>query len=179
LGEALTSPFSTFKEKIMSKTKRTHCHRGHEYTKESTYIVPSTGVRQCRECTRINSKKNILGKDARDKRNYRRRERRKLDMRSPSDNPTSKRKSKIQKWGWTIEAFDSTVEEQQGKCAVCLNTLTFGDKSGKTRACADHKHSSPPIPRGVLCMSCNLGVGNLQDNPDILRAAADYIEKYQ
>lgn len=30
--------------------KVTHCPRGHEYTLENTYIVPSSGARYCRTC---------------------------------------------------------------------------------------------------------------------------------
>lgn len=29
------------------------CQRGHEFTPENTYVVPSTGNRRCRECIRI------------------------------------------------------------------------------------------------------------------------------
>lgn len=32
------------------KPWRTHCSKGHEYTEENTYWVPSTGNRACREC---------------------------------------------------------------------------------------------------------------------------------
>jgi hypothetical protein len=35
---------------------KTHCKNGHEYTGETTYIVPSTGHRQCRRCQRENWK---------------------------------------------------------------------------------------------------------------------------
>jgi hypothetical protein len=31
---------------------KTHCKNGHEYTDETTYVVPSTGHRQCRACQR-------------------------------------------------------------------------------------------------------------------------------
>ena len=32
---------------------KTHCPYGHEYTPENTYIIPSSGGRVCRECTRL------------------------------------------------------------------------------------------------------------------------------
>lgn len=32
--------------------KATHCKNGHEFTEENTYVVPSTGQRNCRECKR-------------------------------------------------------------------------------------------------------------------------------
>ena len=34
--------------------RRTHCRRGHEFTSVNTYVIPSTGSRQCRACDRAN-----------------------------------------------------------------------------------------------------------------------------
>jgi hypothetical protein len=31
---------------------RTHCKRGHPFTPENTYVIPSTGSRSCRACRR-------------------------------------------------------------------------------------------------------------------------------
>lgn len=33
-----------------ARAMQTHCKRGHEFTPENTYIVPTTGSRQCRAC---------------------------------------------------------------------------------------------------------------------------------
>lgn len=30
--------------------KKTHCPKGHEYTSQNTYIIPTTGGRSCRKC---------------------------------------------------------------------------------------------------------------------------------
>jgi hypothetical protein len=35
--------------------KLTHCHRGHLYDDENTYTTPS-GIRSCRECTRVSNR---------------------------------------------------------------------------------------------------------------------------
>jgi len=40
------------------KSNKTHCKRGHEYTDDNTYIVPSTGHRQCRTCIKAKNKGN-------------------------------------------------------------------------------------------------------------------------
>lgn len=40
------------------KSNITHCPQNHEYTPENTYIVPSTGHRQCRACVKAKNKGN-------------------------------------------------------------------------------------------------------------------------
>lgn len=37
---------------MAARARRTHCPHGHEFTPENTYIDPSRGFRQCRECRR-------------------------------------------------------------------------------------------------------------------------------
>lgn len=41
--------------------------------------------------------------------------------------------------------------------------------------CIDHNHQTGEI-RGLLCSPCNRAIGQLQDNPNILRKAANYLE---
>jgi hypothetical protein len=73
------------------------------------------------------------------------------------------------------------LEEQDGKCAICQTEFT-----PTVKAHTDHDHSCCPRTkasrtcgkciRGLLCGRCNTGIGQLRDNPQYLRAAADYIE---
>lgn len=42
----------------------------------------------------------------------------------------------------------------------------------------DHCHETGGF-RGMICHSCNSGLARFKDNPDIMRAAAAYIEQYR
>jgi hypothetical protein len=73
----------------------------------------------------------------------------------------------MRKFGITRAEFDEMVRAQEGRCAIC----TVPTK----RLVVDHDHESGQI-RGLLCGSCNLGIGNLKDDTDNLRSAIRYLE---
>jgi Recombination endonuclease VII len=102
----------------------------------------------------------------------------KTDVKYPSHTPEAKRRSSLGYLGWTPELFSEVLSAQEEKCAICKRALRLSGGAGSIRACADHEHIEPPKPRGILCGDCNTGIGKLQDNPEILRAAAAYVEKF-
>jgi len=92
-------------------------------------------------------------------------------------NAIKQREVQLRRIGWTTFLLKETTEAQHGLCAICEGVLTF-DSTVSDRICADHAHAEPPRPRGVLCTTCNVMLGMAQDNPDILRAGAEYLEKF-
>lgn len=65
-------------------------------------------------------------------------------------------------------------------CAICGSPDSI--VTGKVqRLVIDHDHSKegPESIRGILCHQCNLMLGYAEDNPAMLRAAADYLEQYR
>ena len=76
------------------------------------------------------------------------------------------------KFGVDKACYFKMLADQEGRCALC------GDKecqSGK-RFAVDHCHTTGSV-RGLLCYNCNTGLGKFKDKPDILRKAADYLER--
>ncbi len=86
------------------------------------------------------------------------------------------RKAKLKaKYGITSIDYQEMLEKQNGKCAICGTT----NPGGRMGLCGpvfhvDHCHSSGKI-RGLLCHSCNVGLGNFNDNVTALANAIAYL----
>lgn len=80
----------------------------------------------------------------------------------------------IRKWryGITEEQWQALYTAQKGLCAIC--EVTFSDERKSTKAHVDHCHKTDAI-RGLLCDSCNTGLGRFHDNPETLKKAIDYL----
>lgn len=82
---------------------------------------------------------------------------------------TYTRKSLLKtKYKLTTEDFENMKLTQNNKCLICklVKPLVI-----------DHCHVKGHT-RGLLCNSCNLGIGHLRDNIDNLKSAIEYLEIY-
>lgn len=94
-------------------------------------------------------------------------------------NPKSTREGYWKKQGISVnyEFFLELIEKQGNKCAICGKEEEKFCKTGiKKQLVVDHDHNSGQV-RGLLCTSCNLGIGNLKDDPELLQKAAEYLMK--
>jgi hypothetical protein len=73
------------------------------------------------------------------------------------------------KYGLTLEEYKAILARG---CAIC------GSHPGGRFIHLDHDHANGNV-RDALCSGCNAGLGMFADDPARLRAAADYLEKYQ
>ena len=60
-------------------------------------------------------------------------------------------------------------ESQNGKCAICEKVF-----DSPSDACVDHNHETGEI-RGLLCIKCNYGLGQFNDNLQLLENAIEYL----
>ena len=78
----------------------------------------------------------------------------------------------LKTYNLTQAEYDAKLAEQNGVCAICGEQC----KSGRTLA-VDHCHVTGEV-RGLLCANCNRAIGWLQDDQTLLRAALEYIVKW-
>ena len=73
----------------------------------------------------------------------------------------------------TLEAIEAIYSASDGKCAICRKPP--GGRKEKKLA-LDHCHKSMKL-RGLLCTSCNTGLGAFHDDPDLMQRAIEYLKK--
>lgn len=79
-------------------------------------------------------------------------------------------------YGLTTEQVASMLHAQGGKCAICTTAIEMDNRGKRVSSAVDHCHATGKV-RGMLCMHCNQGLGKFYDNPDLLRAAIQYLSK--
>jgi hypothetical protein len=70
-------------------------------------------------------------------------------------------------FGITLEEYQKLLEKQNNKCKICNNV---------EKLVVDHNHLTGKI-RGLLCSTCNSGIGMLKENVSILKNAIIYLEE--
>lgn len=74
------------------------------------------------------------------------------------------------RFGITQADYEAMLEVQGGGCGICGNLPKEG-----VALHVDHDHETGEV-RGLLCVSCNNGLGQFRENPALLRIAAEYLE---
>jgi hypothetical protein len=74
------------------------------------------------------------------------------------------------KYGITEADFEAMLVRQGWKCAICRRS----DPCGNGTFHVDHCHETGRV-RGLLCHHCNVGIGSLREDPEILMNAIKYL----
>jgi len=70
------------------------------------------------------------------------------------------------------QEYQKKLAEQNGVCAIC------GERPKKTRRLAfDHDHKTGKM-RGLLCGRCNMVLGSINEDTEILKKMIAYLEKW-
>jgi hypothetical protein len=78
-------------------------------------------------------------------------------------------------YGITALEYNTLFQKQEGVCAICgTSTPTLNHNETRPNLYVDHCHTSGAV-RGLLCGKCNSGLGQFNDNPELLQAAITYL----
>ncbi len=149
----------------MPNKPHTNCKRGHLLEEGNLY--KGTNGRQCRICV-------LSGVTKRYRENPEVRKVHKEDadrwrLSNPEKDEYSRLQQRLKKYKITVEQYYELLELADYRCAICGTT-------GKLDI--DHDHKTGKI-RGMLCHNHNAGIGMLDDDPALVRKAAEYLEKHR
>lgn len=119
---------------------------------------------QCKDC--INAGRRILRE--RDPQTARARER--AYENRPERQAITRARHAARRVGISPETYRMIAEIQKGECAVCF--------ASHPKLFLDHDHETGNV-RGLLCPKCNIALGQADDDPDRLRALAEYVESHK
>lgn len=77
-------------------------------------------------------------------------------------------------YGITQAEYEALLARQNGGCAVCGEFIPHRGPHMPI----DHDHETGLV-RGIVCNKHNRGIGLFNDNPDLLRSAAEYLENFK
>lgn len=169
--------------------KLEHSKHMQEYEKRSGSLCLDCGIRvarrsdKCKQCEDASRKSDIPYKVRRSVVQTRYYDSHKDDILSKhktryyTDIDVQRERHRLWRYNRYGKTYDELMEmlvAQESKCLICGVEMP----PGKDGLNIDHDHASGRV-RGFLCRRCNLTLGYMQDNPTLLRAAADYIEYHK
>lgn len=87
-------------------------------------------------------------------------------------------------YGISLDKFNVMLNDQGGRCAICLTNEPpkrggnlIGFHIDHDHSCCPGKKSCGKCVRGLLCQHCNQGLGQFRDNTDRLLGALTYLER--
>lgn len=169
----------------MSKTAIIDGKRiGKGANKYTAYTYVTDTEKRCSSCQEIKpldsfhkDKKNIHGKGrsyyCKDCANTKARTHTKKYAETPEYKQAKRNAYYLNRHGITLEEFESKLQDQHYKCAICeIDLKAFGYNTHM-----DHDHSTGKL-RDILCTNCNRGLGHFQDNPQFLEKAIKYLDSH-
>lgn len=162
LGPLPEMSLREYRKRFTKGFQFTHCQRGHELIDENVRVDPRTGYRICKTCTRARSRIYQRMRYKKNPKGY-----------------AKKRHEYDLKWkyGISVEEKNAMLEKQNYRCA---NKGCLADKPMAARNqeiwLVDHDHKTGKV-RGLLCNTCNLALGSMQDDIGKLQGLIDYLRE--
>lgn len=158
------------------------CEKHNSFDKDKQGRCLQCGREKARNWNRLNKehckqKNRIYHRDKKEKIAKRKAE---LYKENPEKYKLSARNTALKmKYNLTLDEYNVMLESQNGVCKICLKPETQrSNKNGKIDSLrVDHCHATNKV-RGLLCSKCNFGIGQFNDNIDLLKSATKYLHEY-
>ena len=79
------------------------------------------------------------------------------------------------KYGLKLGEFDNMLKMQDNACGICGKKESIGRYGQVNRLCVDHDHKTGVV-RGLLCHTCNRGLGLFMDDNRLLTRALMWLK---
>lgn len=76
-------------------------------------------------------------------------------------------------YGINNDVYLKMLSEQNGCCKIC----EISEKETGKKLHVDHNHKTGKV-RGLLCTRCNTAIGKFKEDPEIIKRAIAYIERW-
>lgn len=107
--------------------------------------------------------------------------RRNARLKNPLEHKQRQRASFLKRaYGLSVQEYDQRVADQNGLCAICKRPPQKRKvKRGVAkRLCVDHDHNTNKV-RSLLCANCNLVVGHIENNIELVPIMFQYLSNYR
>ncbi len=78
----------------------------------------------------------------------------------------------MERYGINIGDYNKMFADQNGRCLLCLRHQNELPKSLRV----DHNHLTGKV-RGLLCEHCNIAIGLLRENVEVMQRAINYVTR--
>lgn len=85
------------------------------------------------------------------------------------------RRNLLKSYGLTEETCEQLLVSQGHACDICKRSFN-PDAKGRLGFQVDHDHEKGHV-RGLLCVGCNMILGNARDSVELLEGAIEYLKK--
>lgn len=124
---------------------------------------------QCREAERVKQRK-WRNENKQWKRDYEKARKATEKAADPVAFSLAAREKHLRTYGLTVEQWESLFDSQGRCCAIC----DTDDSSGRWHTDHDPEIGKHAV-RGILCVRCNIGIGQFKHDPHRLRTASRYV----
>ena len=134
-----------------------------------------TGTKTCTKCGATKDITEFYKRGGKQSPNSRKNHCKECDKKRLAENYDSikYREQHLQRsYGITLNEYNQMLLDQNHQCAVC-GTTEPGGKHGKFMV--DHCHTTGRV-RGLLCKRCNIALGEVEDNTQVLQSMIEYLQ---